>query len=220
MNEKDSSGPKRVEKITSDLAALYDSVTDQYVTTFFDDLTDSPWLDSFLATVANKGRILDVGCGPGNFAKYISKAGYPVTGIDISPKMIEKAKELVPNCDFRVMNCLNLDFSEETFAGILIAYSLLHLPRSDAIDVLKQCFGVLQRKGTLCLMLKEGTGEHQCAASLAPGQTCFVQLWTKDDALSSLTSLGFSILKTEEGPPLADKELQFRKLLFIASKNV
>jgi 2-polyprenyl-3-methyl-5-hydroxy-6-metoxy-1,4-benzoquinol methylase len=42
-------------------------------------------------TYTNK-KILDVGCGPGNYTPYLNKKG-KVLGIDISPKVIEVCKE-------------------------------------------------------------------------------------------------------------------------------
>src|SRR5512132_390308 len=39
-------------------------------------------------------RLLDVGCGSGYFAREMAKLGARVTGIDISPRMIEHARQL------------------------------------------------------------------------------------------------------------------------------
>ena len=38
--------------------------------------------------------VLDVGCGIGLLSDYMHSLGAKVTGIDIAPKLIEKAKEL------------------------------------------------------------------------------------------------------------------------------
>lgn len=42
--------------------------------------------------VPRSGSILDINCGTGTDACYFASRGYKVTGIDISPKMIEQAK--------------------------------------------------------------------------------------------------------------------------------
>ena len=67
-------------------------------------------------------RILDVGCGIGGSSRILSKYyGFNVTGVTISPAQVERAIELTPdylNCNFKVMDALNLKFEEGTFDGI------------------------------------------------------------------------------------------------------
>ncbi|PKO12237.1 MAG: hypothetical protein CVU39_25150 [Chloroflexi bacterium HGW-Chloroflexi-10] len=40
-----------------------------------------------------QSRILDLGCGTGTHSLYLTSKGYQVTGIDLSAKAIETAKE-------------------------------------------------------------------------------------------------------------------------------
>ena len=47
--------------------------------------------------LVNESIILDVGCGTGNHVNILGLDGYNVTGVDISPAMIKKAKEYYPN---------------------------------------------------------------------------------------------------------------------------
>jgi SAM-dependent methyltransferase len=42
-----------------------------------------------------RAEVLDVGCGPGWFSEFLARCGYSVTGIDISPDMVEIARERV-----------------------------------------------------------------------------------------------------------------------------
>ena len=67
-------------------------------------------------------RILDVGCGIGGSSRILAKHyGFNVTGITISPAQVKRAKELTPkefNCNFAVMDALNLSFDNGTFDGI------------------------------------------------------------------------------------------------------
>jgi SAM-dependent methyltransferase len=59
---------------------------------FFRDEMNKP---AFLAVVGNvKGsRVLDIGCGEGNFPRLYAKMGAGVVGVDFSPKMIELARQ-------------------------------------------------------------------------------------------------------------------------------
>lgn len=57
-------------------------------------------------------RCIDLGCGTGNYAIFLSKKGFAVTGIDISPSAIkiakENAKEKGARCDFIVADVLHV----------------------------------------------------------------------------------------------------------------
>ncbi len=46
------------------------------------------------------GLIVDLGCGSGRTARVLNDAGYDVLGVDISPEMIELAKETAPASTF------------------------------------------------------------------------------------------------------------------------
>ena len=67
-------------------------------------------------------RILDVGCGIGGSARILAKFyGFNVTGITISPAQVKRARELTPselNCNFQVMNALDLKFEDGSFDAV------------------------------------------------------------------------------------------------------
>ena len=67
-------------------------------------------------------RILDVGCGIGGSSRILSKYyGFNVTGITISSAQVKRARELTPselNCNFQVMDALDLKFEDGSFDGV------------------------------------------------------------------------------------------------------
>jgi SAM-dependent methyltransferase len=73
--------------------------------------------------VTSESIILDVGCGTGNHVNILGLDGYNVTGIDISPAMINKAKEFYPNFKYMIGDVMQGQvFSPETFTHILCMY--------------------------------------------------------------------------------------------------
>jgi len=71
--------------------------------------------------------ILDIGCGTGHHVGTMSEQNLNVLGIDISPSMIQKAKENYPQYNFRVGNALNTtEFKHQTFTHILCLYFTIY----------------------------------------------------------------------------------------------
>ena len=61
-----------------------------------------PELEAFINMVKQKGRILDLGCGPGHHSRVFLENEFLVDGIDLSTEMIALAKKEVPRGDFQV----------------------------------------------------------------------------------------------------------------------
>lgn len=198
------------------LNELYSSVATKYVDTFMNDLTDAPWLDRFMELLPRFGKILDAGCGPGNFSRYLANRGFQVTGIDISRGMIREAKKLVPDVRFAVMDMCNLPYHANTFDGILAAYSFLHIPKNLAEPTLLGFRRILVPRGILCLMVKEGRGEHFLPATLAEGKTCYTQLWEEKEVIRVLSKCSFAVVDKQKAAPTSPYEFQFTKLFFLA----
>lgn len=72
---------------------------------------------------SGKLRILDIGTGSGFFAILLAGEGHQVTGIDLTPSMIEGAKKLNEimgmDAHFRVMDAEHLSFQDENFDLII-----------------------------------------------------------------------------------------------------
>lgn len=57
-------------------------------------------------------RVLDVACGEGYFSRLLSKNGAKVTGVDIAPELIEKAKKQSPEISFFTGPADRMEFAE------------------------------------------------------------------------------------------------------------
>lgn len=67
----------------------------------------------------NIKTILDLGCGPGFYCKFLHDAGYDVTGVDYSEKVISLAKKKYPHIKFRQENGYALSFKDKSFDLVL-----------------------------------------------------------------------------------------------------
>ena len=92
--------------------------------------------------------ILDVGCGVGRHSSYFNDSNVDYTGIDISEKMIESAKEINPNYKFKKYNIL--DFPETAkYDLILFMHNGLDLfwPYKRRLLVIQKIHGLLKPEG-------------------------------------------------------------------------
>src|SRR5687767_2004876 len=89
----------------NDCQTSYDTVADEYVRRFFDELKDKPFdrqlLDRFADSVRDVGAACDMGCGPGQVARYLHERGVQVCGVDLSPGIVERARVLNPDIEFQ-----------------------------------------------------------------------------------------------------------------------
>jgi ubiquinone/menaquinone biosynthesis C-methylase UbiE len=82
------------------------------------------------------GKIADLGCGSGVFSSILAEKSFQVTGVDLSPGMIEMAGKKYPkakyNVSFKVGDVEALDFADASFDGVLLSGLLHHLPDPSA----------------------------------------------------------------------------------------
>lgn len=98
-------------------------------------------------------KILDVGCGTGNFSIKLAKMGCKVIGIDKSEKMLEKAKMKAEgkelDIEFHKMDVYDLDFPNESFDGVfsMAAFEFIYEPKKAYDDM----YRVLKENGYLLI---------------------------------------------------------------------
>jgi ubiquinone/menaquinone biosynthesis C-methylase UbiE len=169
----------------------YNKIADIYSKQYFGDLTDTPYIDKFISLLPQNAKVLDVGCGPGQFTKYMIGKGLKVEGIDLSEKMLEIAKSYVPNGKFKLMDMRKLLYKANTFDGLLAAYSLIHIPSKEISDTLKGFRKILKDKGYMLLITQKGKPDKIVPEPLKQGEKIFINYFTKSRLNKYLTTSGF-----------------------------
>jgi ubiquinone/menaquinone biosynthesis C-methylase UbiE len=90
--------------------------------------------------------VLDVACGPGIVACAFAPVAHHVTGIDLVPAMIERAKQFqaekgLSNLDWRVGDVLPLPFEDGTFSVVVSRYAFHHFvdPKAVLAEMVRVC---------------------------------------------------------------------------------
>jgi ubiquinone/menaquinone biosynthesis C-methylase UbiE len=59
--------------------------------------------------------VLDIGTGSGLFAEAFYVKGVKVAGIDLNPQMIETARNILPDCEFKISAAEELPYDDNSF---------------------------------------------------------------------------------------------------------
>src|ERR1051326_1570508 len=106
-----------------DTTAHFDALADRYVELRASDAYDDPVTQAVVQLGRLHGaRVLDVGCGPGTVAARLAREfGAEAFGVDVSPKMIEVARQAHgEEAQFRVAAAEALPFEDETFDAVVM----------------------------------------------------------------------------------------------------
>jgi ubiquinone/menaquinone biosynthesis C-methylase UbiE len=211
------------EQKTGEVQSSYDSAADEYARHIYDELRHKPLdrqlLDRFADRVKNAGLTCDIGCGPGQVARYLHNNGVAACGVDLSPGMVKRARQLNPGIEFAQGNMLSLDVADGTWAGITAFYAIVNLPPDDLVPAMREMYRVLQPRGLLLLSFHIGKEiVHQ--DDLWGCKVCLdFYFFRTEQVTDCLRSAGFVIEEIIEREPYApDIEYQSRRAYIFAQK--
>ena len=194
-----------VDKSQSDLRAGYDRVAEQYAAEFFEELKDKPFdcqqLDTFAASVIGKGIVCELGCGPGQVARYLKDRGVNMRGIDLSPEMVRVARRLNPDIPFEQGDMMSLDQADDSLAAIVLFYAIIHIKREDVVRALQEMNRVLTPGGKLFLACHAGEGELHRDEWYGESVSIDFRLFQRVEMSSYLAGTGFEDIKIVERDP-------------------
>ncbi len=130
--------------------------------------------------------MLDLGCGQGFFARACADKGAIITGIDIAPELIERAKKNVPDGTFFVGSAEQLNqLKGNTFDCVFSVLAIQNIKNIPA--VFKECQRVLKPRGRLALVLNHPAFRIPKHSSWGWDDTTKQQYRRLDSYLSEIT---------------------------------
>lgn len=116
------------------------------------------WLLERLVGLAGGRPVLDAGCGTGHIAHVLQQAGADVTGIDLSPGMVARARALFPELAVEVGDLRSVlrPPAAHGWGAVVAWFSLVHLAESELADAVAGLAHVLDDDGWLGLAVLLG----------------------------------------------------------------
>jgi SAM-dependent methyltransferase len=151
-------------------------------------------LSEFIEALLGK-NVLEIGCGPGRDAKYLTEKGISVTALELSKVFFEIAVSNAPKAKVMLMDMRHLEFTENSFDGIWATASFLHIPKNQAKETLLGFHRVLKPGGMMFISVKEGSGEAFVRKDFYKGNAKFFAFYTEPEFKNLLESCGFKIKK-------------------------
>lgn len=156
------------------LAESYDSIAAQYTEFVRNELESLPLDRAMLATFAEHihdsdgGHVAELGCGSGRVTSHLRDLGLDIFGIDLSPALIEIARQNYDDLRFEVGSMDDLDLNDASMSGIVSWYSIVHTPPSELPSFFSEFHRVLNTGGHILLAFFESDNgpvafDHQVA---------------------------------------------------------
>ena len=170
-------------------------------------------------------KVLDVGCGNGNAAVWLTCAtGAHVTGVDLSGvrvanaiKSLENVPDLASQLAFEKASATDLPFDEGTFTHVWSQATIYHVP--DKVKVLEEAYRVLDTGGAFIFddLTKPTANVSESAQKFVYERLLFDTDFSFYSYIDALREAGFKVLQARDlSVHLAQSYTYLSKLASIA----
>ncbi len=206
---------KKIEK-------AYDALAEEWAREFAGEHEKKPMdrkiLQRFAQEVGKREPVWDFGCGPGNTTEFLKNLGINVSGLDLSEKLLERARTDHPGIRFQKGDMLGLEFGNESIAGVVAFYAIVHFTREQVVMAFGEVFRVLQPHGVFLLAFHIGDETIHIDEFLGRRIEIDFMFFDTDFITGCLEGAGFEGIEAIEREPYAGVEYESRRAYVFARK--
>ena len=178
--------------------AGYDAIAADYERLVAGELESEPLGRAMLAAYAEivrdpGGPVVEVGSGQGRITAYLDGLGVPISGIELSPAMLARARANFPGLRFEPGTMTALDLKDGELGGLVSWYSLIHIPPERHPGVLAEFHRVLAPGGHLLLAFQVGDAPLHFDEAFGHAVDLDFHRLDPDRVTATLTAAGFTI---------------------------
>jgi SAM-dependent methyltransferase len=200
----------------------YDRVAVEYAQKFKDEMDDKPFdrdcLDRLAREVGKLGPICDLGCGPGQIARYLHRQGVKTLGVDLSPRMVAEAQRLNRDIHFHQGDMLALPDADDSWGGIAAFYCIIHIPRDQIVDALREMKRVLKPGGVLLITFHIGQENKHLDEWWEKPVNLDFAFYLPEEMETWLKEAGYELEETLVREPNPEVEVATRRAYLFATK--
>lgn len=137
------------------------------------------------------GPVLDAGCGPGQWTDFLAERGLEVSGIDLVPEFIERARVEYPDRSFEVGSFETLDVATGSLGGVLSWYTTIHHHPQDIQAPLAEFARAIRPGGGLLVGFFEGATVEAFDHAVTTAYR-----WPAAELGQELVTAGFEVIET------------------------
>jgi len=175
----------------------YDAMVDTWES-WSQQIEDDPrqaWTSDLAARLPDGARVLELGCGGGTRETRELAARFELTGIDLSARQLERARERVPEARFLHDDFTTADFGASSFDAVVSFYAFNHVPRELLAPLLGRIYDWLAPSGWL--MAAFGTSDLEGWTGEFLGATTFFSSFPPAINSQLVVDAGFVVERDE-----------------------
>ena len=182
-----------------------------------------PYLKSyanFATLLSPDDQVLDIACGPANISQALLQR-HPrlaIYGIDLSPKMLEIAREKIPHGTFEQRDIRTLAAIEKRFDAIVCGFAVPYLSSDEVETLLSDVNNLLNPGAYLYISAQLGDYADSAYQENKNSDKVFIHYYSEEFLTNLLEHNGFTIIRIAYN--LYDQsEATEQKEIFIQAKK-